>query len=66
MYSAEIVDGVVTRVIVGDPAWAADNLGGVWVAADDPYPGPGWTWDGVMFTPPAVEDDPELEDPDVL
>lgn len=63
MYAAEIVDGLVTRVIVGDPAWAADNLGGTWVAADDPYPGPGWTYNGNTFTPPVYPDVPEEDTP---
>jgi hypothetical protein len=28
MYAAKHVDGTVVQVIVGDPAWAADRLGG--------------------------------------
>lgn len=63
MYAAEIVDGVVTRVIVGDPAWAEANLGGVWVAADDPYPGPGWTYADGTFMPPVYPDLTEEELP---
>lgn len=50
-YAAEIVDGQVVRVIVGDPVWAAENLGGVWVGSDTKV-GAGWLWDGMTFTPP--------------
>ena len=30
-YAAQIVDGLVTRVIVGDAGWATANIGGEWV-----------------------------------
>jgi hypothetical protein len=50
-YAAEIVDGLVVRVIVGDPMWAAENLGGVWVGSDTKV-GIGWLWDGHHLTPP--------------
>jgi hypothetical protein len=32
-YAARIEGGTVVQVIVGDPAWAAERLGGVWVAS---------------------------------
>jgi len=56
-YAAEIVDGQVVRVIVGDPVWAVENLGGVWVGSDTKV-GIGWLWDGVALSPPPS--DPEL------
>jgi hypothetical protein len=31
MYAAKVEDGTVVQVIVGDPAWAADRLGGDWL-----------------------------------
>ena len=49
-YWAELVNGIVQRVVVcDDEQWLADNLGGVWVETVDPYgpetveryPGPG-------------------------
>jgi hypothetical protein len=30
-YAAKVEDGTVVQVIVGDPAWAADRLGGDWL-----------------------------------
>lgn len=53
MLKAEIIDGVVARVIVVDPENIPEDF------ADWPEVGPevapGWTWDGETFAPPAVE-----------
>jgi len=58
MYAAKLdADNVVIRVIVGTPEWAADHLGGTWVAS--PKCGPGWTYHDGQFTPPAA---PEVEE----
>lgn len=57
-YAALIVDGTVTQVIVGDPAWAAENLGGEWVGSDTKV-GIGWLWDGTTLTPPPSPEEPE-------
>ena len=54
-YAAQIVDGIVTQVIVGEAEWATANLGGIWVAVGDVYPGPGWAYDGTTFHPPYTE-----------
>lgn len=52
-YAAEIIDGVVTQVIVGDAQWAIDYLGGFWVDTDS-LVGIGWTWDEINgFQPPS-------------
>ena len=72
-YAARIEDGVVTQVIVGTAAWAADRLGGVWqdsptkvgvgwVQYDGglrpPAPYPSWVWaDG--WQPPIPQTDPD-------
>lgn len=42
-YAAEIIDGLVTQVIVGDASWAIERLGGQWVDSDT-LVGIGWTW----------------------
>jgi hypothetical protein len=60
-YAAKVVDGTVVQVIVGDPAWAADRLGGDWVASDVKV-GVGWQVVDGTITPP--EPDPEPEDGD--
>jgi len=50
-HAAELdADNVVVRVIVGTPEWAADHLGGTWVAS--PKCGPGWTYHDGEFRPP--------------
>ena len=50
-HAAELdADTVVVRVIVGTPEWAADHLGGTWVAS--PKCGPGWTYHDGEFRPP--------------
>jgi hypothetical protein len=62
MYAAKLADNLVIQVIVGDAEWATANLGGIWVAVKDVYPGPGWTYDGTTFEPPYVEPtDEDLE-----
>ncbi len=55
-YAAHIVDGIVTQVIVGDPVWAADRLGGVWAGSDSKV-GIGWTYTDGTFTPPPAPDE---------
>ena len=54
-YAAEVLDGVVVRVIVGDATWAADTFGGDWVPVADVFPGVGWLWDGATFASPFTE-----------
>lgn len=51
-YLAEIIDGVVERVIVVDPENIPEDFAG-WPEAG-PHVAPGWTWDGVMFARPVV------------
>ena len=55
MYAAEIVDGMVTQVIVGDAAWATDRLGGMWMDSAD-LVGIGWAYSDGQFTPPVYPD----------
>jgi hypothetical protein len=50
-YAAKVEDGTVVQVIVGEPAWAAERLGGVWVASKEKV-GTGWTYHGDHFRPP--------------
>jgi hypothetical protein len=57
-YAARIEDGIVTQVIVGDPVWAADRLGGVWAGSDSKV-GVGWTYTDGTFTPPPA---PEIDE----
>jgi hypothetical protein len=60
-YAAKVEDGTVVQVIVGDPAWAADRLGGMWLGSDTKV-GVGWqVIDGTILPP---EPDPEPEDGD--
>ena len=62
MYAAKIENSMVTQVIVGDPAWAASRLGGVWLPSDVKV-GVGWqVVDGTIIPPaaPDVEDSPEF------
>jgi hypothetical protein len=52
MTSAEIVNGVVVRAIVGNPAWATNRLGGIWIATEHKV-GKGWTYNPIDgFRPP--------------
>lgn len=54
-YAAKVEDSTVTDVIVGDPAWAAERLGGVWVGSDVKV-GIGWLYEnGQIVPPPAPE-----------
>ena len=56
-YAAKVEDGTVVEVIVGDPAWASDRLGGVWVGSDAKV-GIGWTVvEGQIVPPPPLEDE---------
>ena len=73
-YAAKVENGTVTQVIVGDPAWAADRLGGTWVASPvkigvgweqydgglrPPSPYLSWTWnDG--WQPPVPQPDGDV------
>ena len=57
-YAAKVKDGTVVEVIVGDPAWASDRLGGMWVGSDVKV-GIGWTVDGDTISPPPA---PEMPD----
>jgi hypothetical protein len=43
--SAEIVNGKVIRVIVGDTEWAISRLGGNWVDTTELQVGAGYTYD---------------------
>ena len=71
-YAAQIVNGIVTRVIVGTPEWAAERLGGEWVETvkypepEDPtvYCGPGFGYDETFpekFAPQWVMPSPDPE-----
>lgn len=52
-YAAQIENGVILQVIVGDASWATERLGGFWVDTDT-LVGIGWTWDETNgFQPPA-------------
>jgi hypothetical protein len=61
MYAAKVESGTVVQVIVGDPAWAADRLGGDWLGTPVKV-GVGWQVVDGTITPP--EPDPEPEDGD--
>jgi hypothetical protein len=52
----------VTQVIVGDPAWAADRLGGDWLPSDTKV-GVGWQVVDGTITPPEPDGD-TLGEPD--
>ena len=57
-YAAKVEDGTVTEVIVGDPAWASERLGGVWVGSDVKV-GVGWQVEGDDIVPPPAPEMPE-------
>jgi hypothetical protein len=60
MYAAKVEDGTVVQVIVGDPAWAADRLGGMWLASDVKV-GVGWqVVDGTILPPEPEDGDGDL------
>lgn len=54
MYAAQVENGFVVQVIVGDAAWATDALDGIWVSSDE-LVGIGWSWDGENFAPPSPD-----------
>jgi hypothetical protein len=55
-YAAQVEDGTVVQVIVGDAAWANSRLDGTWVDSEV-LVGIGWTYDGTFTPPPAPEID---------
>jgi hypothetical protein len=59
-YAARVVDGVVVQVIVGEPEWASERLGGVWVGSEVKV-GVGWTVVGGVITPPDLSDEFEVD-----
>jgi hypothetical protein len=59
-YAARVVDGVVVQVIVGEPEWASERLGGVWVGSEVKV-GVGWTVVGGVITPPEPSDEDEVD-----
>jgi hypothetical protein len=60
-YAAEVVDGTVVQVIVGDAGWANARLPGVWVGSEV-LVGIGWSYvDGVFVAPEPEPDDGEDE-----
>ena len=60
-YAARIEDGTVMQVIVGTPEWAADRLGGVWVASNVKV-GVGWqVVDGAIVPPEPDAGELEVE-----
>jgi hypothetical protein len=61
MYAAKVEDGTVVQVIVGDPVWAADRLGGDWLGTETKV-GVGWQVVGGTITPPEPEPGGELAD----
>lgn len=55
-YCAQIVDGVVTNVIVCDDSeWAAQHLGGEWMCAHEQLVSIGWVYRDGKFLPPEGE-----------
>jgi hypothetical protein len=67
-YAAEIIDDMVSRVLVTpNLAWVRDNLGGEWLECKTDgsirgcYPGSGYTYDrvnDVFVPPPTPPEDP--------
>jgi hypothetical protein len=58
-YAAQINAGIVSNIIVGNYVWANENLDGEWVDCtvnDDLVIGIGYTWNGVDFVAPIVEE----------
>jgi hypothetical protein len=60
-YAAQVTDGTVTQVIVGDATWANSRLDGTWVDTAT-LVGIGWTYTDGTFTPPPTPEIDELED----
>lgn len=56
MYAVKVEQDTVTQVIVGDPAWAASRLDGVWLPSDVKV-GVGWMVVDGQIVPPAPEQD---------
>jgi hypothetical protein len=59
MYAAQVEDGTVVQVIVGDATWANSRLDGTWVDSDV-LVGIGWTYTDGTFTPPPAA--PEIDE----
>jgi hypothetical protein len=62
-YAAQVSDGTVTQVIVGDADWANTRLDGTWVDSLT-LVGIGWGFvDGQFVPPPApeIDDDEGIE-----
>jgi hypothetical protein len=57
-YAAQVTDGTVVQVIVGDATWANSRLDGTWVDSEV-LVGIGWTYTDGTFTPPAA---PEIDE----
>jgi hypothetical protein len=56
VYAAQIVDGLVKRVIVGTASWATENLGGFWVDTET-LVGIDWAWNQAEgFRQPVVDE----------
>lgn len=56
-YCAQVVEGMVTMVIVGDSEWATQSLGGVWIDSAEKIPFPA-TWNEIEGFRPSVSIDP--------
>lgn len=53
-YAAQIIDGIVVQVIVGNAEWAIEHLGGTWIDTGN-LVGIGWSWDTTNgFRPPII------------
>jgi hypothetical protein len=57
-FAAQVEDGTVVQVIVGDAAWANSRLDGDWYDSDV-LVGIGWTYTDGTFTPPPA---PEIDE----
>jgi hypothetical protein len=57
-YAAQVEDGTVVQVIVGDATWANSRLDGTWVDSDT-LVGIGWTYQDGTFAPPLA---PEIDE----
>jgi len=58
-YAAQLVNNIVYQIIVGNHVWANENLEGEWVDCtvnNDLVIGIGYTWNGVDFVAPIVEE----------
>jgi hypothetical protein len=59
-YAAQVEDGTVVQVIVGDATWANSRLDGTWVDSEV-LVGIGWTYTDGTFTPPPAPEIDELD-----